>query len=329
MPINSLLIQARNGRAQKIINVGDLLDTRDPNTAIAIIDIEAIEIDPVGNPGITTDFWVGRDASGNALFATDVLDSNGQEMAIENIAGSPRGSPPTLPGGSPTSTIFSDDFDSPLTGYTIYRGNDPGGDLTTAEIEVSVANGRYKAHCKQNVGNRLLWFNGRQGLAYGRLISGDFEAIATNIGVENALDSQLPPQGGQRIFCFSGLQVHHPNLQTITSTHLVPGHRGSNDLFTAEGKTTENGISIVNSLPDNSIPNCRADIRVVRSGDQLSWFYRLPANERVLDNWIPYVMPAPHFDLSDLDVYVNLITYGQESNAIPFWGTCDRLEINQ
>lgn len=209
-----------------------------------------------------------------------------------------------------------------LTGYTTYLGNDSGGDLDDADIEVTQTSGRYRAHLKDNSSNQTLWFNSSQGRADGILISGDFEAIAYNIGIGTVADSQAAPTGSSSTILFCGLNVHSSTQSAQNYAHLVAGHRNGDATYTVEGKNTISGSSSVNDIGDDAAPDCRVDMRVVRSGSTLSWYYRLPGDS----TWISYTMPGSQFTLTS-SVYVNLITYAQNSTGVPFVGTCDRFVI--
>lgn len=224
--------------------------------------------------------------------------------------------------GGGGSAFYSNDFDTDLAGLTTYLGNDSGGDLNNNDIEVTVTGGRYRAELKDNSSNQTLWFNSSQGRADGVLVTGDFEAIALNVGIGTIADSQTCPSGSGNPILFAGLNVHSSTWSDLNSAHLVAGHRNGDATFTIEGKNTVNSSSTVNDLDNNAAPNCRMDVRVVRTGSTLTWFYRLPGDS----TWIAYTMPGTQFTLTP-SVYVSLITYAQNSTGVPFVGTADSFEI--
>ena len=113
---------------------------------------------------------------------------------------------------------------------------------------------------------------------------------------------------------------------------MVVGHRG-NTYFTIEGKNTVDGDSSVNDIGANTVPDGRADIRVVGNQDRTITIYWQTPNldfNNTADDWQLYNetgnLPgtAPEFDTN---VYVGLITYAYGTNGVPFVGTCDAIQI--
>jgi hypothetical protein len=202
--------------------------------------------------------------------------------------------------------------------------------------DTSQTSGRYRANLTDNSGDITLHFNNDQGRLDAWLTRFPFEYIARNIGIGTQGNSQIAHPYEDFAYNFSGIQVHVPDLSSRNSSHMVVGHRGTDDTFTIEGKNTFNGSSQQNSNGTNTVPNTRADLRVVGgSNGSLTFYWQLPnPNPGVAaDDWTPYggtgKMPGtePNYGSSGSQVYVGLITYAFGTKGLPFVGTCDSIEL--
>lgn len=203
--------------------------------------------------------------------------------------------------------------------------------------KVNMTTGRYIAELDDNTDNVTLHFNENQGRLDATTVHFPFEVIARNIGISDlTLNSAPVPLGNE--FIFSGVQVHVSDLESMNSSHVVVGHRGGTS-FTIEGKNTVNGTSSVNDNGADSVPQGRADLRIVGSLDRtLTVYWQTPNLNRPEqpDEWVLYGptfqsptqgrLPGqpPEFEET---VYVGLITYAFGNNGIPFLGVCDEIEI--
>ncbi|WP_396589586.1 hypothetical protein [Allomuricauda sp. R78024] len=200
--------------------------------------------------------------------------------------------------------------------------------------QVGRVDGRYRAELTDNTNDVTLHFNNDQGRLDAKLMTFPFEFIARNIGIGTLDDSQIAPSPMNSLYVFSGVQIHVESLDSFNSAHVVVGHRG-NTYFTIEGKNTVDGNSSVNDIGANTVPDGRADIRIVGNQQQTITVYWQTPNldyETTADNWQLYnetgALPgtAPTFGSN---VYVGLITYAFGSNGIPFVGTCDAVQMTQ
>lgn len=222
---------------------------------------------------------------------------------------------------------FVDDFDGSGALVNYITNN------ATALPQVTQSENRYHALLTDNTGNITLHFNEEQGRLDAKLLEFPFEFIARNIGIGTVEDSQTAPTSDNGPYIFSGVQVHVEDFNSINSSHVVVGHRGSAG-FTIEGKNTLNGDSSVNDIGENTVPSGRADIRIVGNEDRtLTVFWQLPNMNYQIDSdsWTLYKgtgnLPGTPPDYGD-SVYVGLITYAFGSTGIPFAGTCDTIQIS-
>jgi hypothetical protein len=206
--------------------------------------------------------------------------------------------------------------------------------------DVTQTDGRYRAALTDNTDNITLHYNNDQGRLDAWLTRFPFEFIARNIGIGTVADSQTPPPFQANAYNFAGVQVHvASDLDSPNSAHVVVGHRAPT-AFTIEGKNTSNGSSSVDDIGANSVPDGRADIRIVgdANGD-LSVYWQTPnlGHTTQPDNWIPYdggnssngQLPGTQADFGGNGslVYVGLITYAFYDVGVPFVGTCDSIEL--
>ena len=197
--------------------------------------------------------------------------------------------------------------------------------------DVTRTDGRYRANLVNNQDNITLHYNDDQGRLDAKKIKFPFEYIARNIGIGTQQDSQTAPTSTGNSYLFCGIQVHTLNLNEANSSHVVVGHRG-NATFTIEGKNTLDGNSSVDDIGANTIPQGRADIRIVGNQDNtLTIYWQLPNTtlNPQNDSWTLYngtgQLPgtAPNYGS---EVYIGLITYAFYSTGLPFVGTCDAVE---
>lgn len=227
-----------------------------------------------------------------------------------------------------------DDDREPVEGSFIdsFEGSGDLIDYITNNSEalpnVARVNGRYRAELVDNTDNVTLHFNDQQGRLDAKLLAFPFEFIARNIGIGTVEDSQTAPSHSNDPYNFAGVQVHTIDLSSPNSSHVVVGHRGPTG-FTIEGKNTVNGSSAVNDNGSNSVPDGRADIRIVGNEDRtITIYWQAPGSSD--DQWVLYngtgELPgqAPEFGE---EVYVGLITYAFYTTGLPFVGTCDEIEI--
>ncbi|MEQ8906773.1 hypothetical protein [Ekhidna sp.] len=223
-------------------------------------------------------------------------------------------------------TDFIDSFDGSgaLVDYTTNNAS--------ALPNVQQVDGRYRAELTENSENQTLHFNEEQGRLDAKLVSFPFEFIARNIGIGTLGDSQIAPAHSGEPYNFAGVQVHVLDLNDPNSAHVVVGHRGATG-FTIEGKNTLNGSSSVDDIGANTVPDGRADIRIVGNENQtLTVYWQTPnpdpANQS--DDWQLYNgtgnLPGQAPTFAE-DVYVGLITYAFYTAGVPFVGTCDQIEI--
>ncbi|WP_420602147.1 hypothetical protein [Flagellimonas sp.] len=227
---------------------------------------------------------------------------------------------------TPENSSVTDSFDGtgPLEDFVTNN--------ETALPKVEQVDGRYRAELTDNANNKTLHFNDEQGRLDAKLVSFPFEFIARNIGIGTLDNSQTAPTPENSLYIFAGVQIHVETLNSLNSAHVVVGHRG-NTYFTIEGKNTLDGSSSVNDIGANTVPDGRADIRVVGNQDRtITIHWQIPNLDfnNTTDDWQLYNetgnLPgtAPEFDAN---VYVGLITYAYGTNGVPFVGTCDAIQI--
>lgn len=229
------------------------------------------------------------------------------------------------PGESQASNGFGDDFagSGPLEGWTTNNAS--------ALPDVARVDGRYRASVTDNTGNRTLHFHADQGRLDARPVAFPFDIVVRNVGIGTPGDSQTAPSPAGDPYVFAGVQVHVPDLDEATSSHVVVGHRGGVH-FTIEGKNTVAGSSSVNDDGFGVLPDGRADIRIVGNADRTLTVYWQTPNldpQGSPDDWNLYrgsgALPGAAPSYPDT-VYVGLITYAYGSTGLPFVGTADGVE---
>ena len=226
---------------------------------------------------------------------------------------------------TPTPNGFADDFagTGPLEGWTTNNAS--------ALPDVSRVDGRYRAVLTDNTGNRTLHFHGDQGRLDARAVTFPFDIVVRNVGIGTLADSQTAPSPAGDPYVFAGVQVHVPDLDEASSSHVVVGHRGGVH-FTIEGKNTVSGSSSVNDDGFGVLPDGRADIRIVGNADRsLTVYWQAPNLDApgTPDDWNLYrgtgQLPGAAPAYPDT-VYVGLITYAYGTTGLPFVGTADGVE---
>lgn len=196
--------------------------------------------------------------------------------------------------------------------------------------------GKYTAQVTENDNNKTLFFNGYQGRLDGVSVRYPFEAILRNVGIAPPNQPNAAHVTEGNAYNFVGLHIHHVDFDNVNSSHLVVGQRGRT-INTIEGKMTRYGSSGVNDTGNNTLPNGRADIRLVMDGSgDITAYWQLPnlSLNKHEDNWTPYrgtgVLPGtkPEWGNSG-QVIVGIITYSYHDEGVPFWGVAERLEINE
>jgi hypothetical protein len=208
-----------------------------------------------------------------------------------------------------------------------YTTNNPN-----ALPDVKRSNGRYRANLTSNYDEITLHFHGSQGRLDAKLVCFPFEYVARNIGIGTQSNSQQAPPPTKDPYLFAGIQVHVADLDERNSSHIVVGHRGGAH-YTIEGKNTVWGSSSVNDIGAYTVPDGRADIRIVGNAQrQLTFYWQTPNSNpgATSDNWTLYngtgKFPGtpPTFGAQ---VYIGLITYAFLETGVPFVGTCDGVEL--
>jgi hypothetical protein len=202
---------------------------------------------------------------------------------------------------------------------------------TSALPDVTRSNGRYRANLTNNSGNVTLHFNGSQGRLDAKIVAFPFDVAVRNIGIGTQANSQTAPSSSGNPYIFAGVQVHVPDFDDRTSSHVVVGHRGGTG-FTVEGKNTNSGSSSVNDVGSNTAPDGRADIRIRGNADRtLTVYWQVPnlSGDPQNDAWNLYrgsgTLPGPAPAYPN-NVYIGLITYAAGSTGVPFVGTADSIE---
>lgn len=179
-------------------------------------------------------------------------------------------------------------------------------------LSVALVNDRYTAAFTGGDAGDTTWFNADTGRYDAVALTGDGEFIAYNVGIDTGSNP------GQFQLCGVGVFVDPLNYGfAVVGNRAGPGH-------TVECKYTIAGSSYVNDSGANSVPTDKADIRVVRTGGSLTFYYRLVGDV----DWIllPHAALAAQLDVGTGVVYVGLVTYGY-AYPDPFTASCDQFEV--
>jgi len=193
---------------------------------------------------------------------------------------------------------------------------------------------RYYAEIRDNRRNKTLHYHKDQGRFDGIAATFPFEVVIRNIGIGTLRDTQSAPVPTGKSYVFAGVQVHATAFNSLTSAHVVVGHRGQTS-FTVEGKNTVKGRSKVNDVGKNVVPGGRADLRIVGGRDRtLTVYWQKPnlAPTTQQDQWNMYrgngKLPGTH-PVFGSRVYVGLITYAYGQSNLPFVGTADSIKVTK
>ena len=208
---------------------------------------------------------------------------------------------------------FSDSFDgtngSALdAGWSTYNGNRASSQLT-----VTQTGGRFNGAVVGQTGDNTLWANSDEGNFRYRTVTGDFEATAIRLGLENGAGSSSIQQ------CALMVRAGLNTLEFISA-----GNRNS-VLSTIEKKVIRNGVMSVDDEGTNAITNNRCDMMVERVGSLLTFSFRA-ANSS--DAWVPVnldVLAGDRMTLTDT-LQVGIAVYGKDG-CPDFIGTCDDFTI--
>lgn len=188
--------------------------------------------------------------------------------------------------------------------------------------------GRYIAELTDNQNNKTLHYHQQQGRFDGVVLSFPFKVIAHNIGIAPMGQPTANHEYSGTAYLFAGLQVHHINFDQISSAHLVVGQRGGTH-NTVEGKNTRNGVSSVNDIGANRLPQGRADLMIegtANGGLIASWRIAGTTTWNLYNNTGDLPGNTPDWGNGN-QVYVGLITYAYGNSGVPFMGVADSLEV--
>lgn len=182
----------------------------------------------------------------------------------------------------------------------------------SAPVTVTSPGGIYRAAIASGNANDTLWWFGDEGRMDYVTLSGDFDIVASNIGLASgSVDSQ---------FQFCGLICW---LEPLSYEFAVAGNRGGTG-STIEYKSTIAGSSDQRDIFADAITNDRCDLRVARVGSTVTFYYRQVGEGA--EDWIV----IPHSNLTRVNfgtgpVRVGLITYGFDTVSA-FVGECASVE---
>ncbi len=114
-----------------------------------------------------------------------------------------------------------------------------------------------------------IWFHDREGPMIGRLISGDFTMISHVRATRNS-NFNLPPSLSYK---FGGIIIREPNTLSggRNAMHAVLGAGVPGTPIAAEDKSTTLSVS---NFVLHPIPSADGELRLTRSGDLISAYYR-------------------------------------------------------
>ena len=208
--------------------------------------------------------------------------------------------PPPPPVEPPPVPVVND--------WAVFNPADP------SRLEVYWQDGTYTAHLKQDPDpQQTLWYADSEGRMDSQRLSGDFTMTLRGVSMD-----VIGRYQGEYQFVGLIVRVSPGNYE-----FAVFGNRGGN-LNTIESKVTRNYYSRQSDIGNNAIPGGVVDLRVVRVGSQIDFYYSTGGE------WIL----LPHNNLyatrlnTTADVDVGIITYGY-SWPDEFVATVESVEVIQ
>lgn len=182
-----------------------------------------------------------------------------------------------------------------------------------AAVSVSLTgSNEYLASIPGGNANGTLWWVGDEGRMDYVTVSGDFDIRALNVGLKSGSDAND--------FQFCGLICW---VSALNYEFGVAGNRGGTG-NTIEYKSTLAGSSNQGDIGANAITGGQCDLRVVRSGSTVTFYWRqVGASE---GSWT--ALPHSGFSRPSYGtgpVRVGLVTYGY-LDVVAFTGGCQRVE---
>ena len=179
-------------------------------------------------------------------------------------------------------------------------------------VSVTEVSGTYTASIPGGDSAATTWFNTTEGRLDYLEFTGNFEVIASNIGLTSGATADD--------FQFCGLAVW---LSTLNYEFAVAGNRGATT-STVEYKSTLAGSSVQNDTGTDSIVSHRCDLRVRRSGSTVTFDRRDVGGS----TWtsIPISSLSHRVSFGTGAVRVGIITYGFAFVAA-FDSACDSVTV--
>lgn len=182
-----------------------------------------------------------------------------------------------------------------------------------AAVSVSLVGGEtYLASIPSGDAGGTLWWLGDEGRMDYATYTGDFDVRAYNVGLKSGSDVND--------FQFCGLAAW---IDPLDYEFAVAGNRGGTGQ-TIEYKSTVNGSSNQNDIGANAITGGQCDLRVVRVGSAVTFYWRqVGAGEGAWTSLPHSSFSRPTYGTGP--VRVGLITYGYLTVSA-FTGGCDMVE---